>query len=49
MNQEDIEELINQKIKEHELRVGISSSIIGGLIVMGMFHAIWLLRIDFFQ
>lgn len=44
MNQEDIKKLIQQEIKEHEIRVGVISGIIGIAVVLGVFHAIWLLR-----
>lgn len=45
MNQEDIEKLIDEKIREHEIRVGWISGLIGVLFVFGLFHAVWLLRL----
>jgi hypothetical protein len=44
MESKEIEKLIDRKIKEHEIRVGIVSGIIGFLFVFGLFHAIWLVN-----
>lgn len=44
MSPEDIEKLINEKIRVHEFRVGIISGVIGSLFVFGLFHAIWLIN-----
>jgi hypothetical protein len=44
MNIDDIEELINEKIRHHEYRVGIISGIIGALFTFGIIHAIWILK-----
>lgn len=44
MNQQDIKKLIQQEIREHEIRVGVISGVIGIAVILGVFHAIWLLR-----
>jgi uncharacterized membrane protein len=44
MNQDEIEKMINEKIKHHEIRVGIISGIIGVLFVFGIVHSIWLIK-----
>jgi hypothetical protein len=41
---EAIAAMIDQKIKEHELRVGWVSGLIGLAFVIGIVHAIWLLK-----
>jgi hypothetical protein len=40
----EIEQLIDQKIKSHEIRVGIISGIIGALFTFGIIHAVWILK-----
>lgn len=45
MNQKDIEKLIDDKIKNHEIRVGWISGIIGVVFLLGNFHAFWLIRL----
>lgn len=44
MDQEEIERLINRAIRDHEIRVAAMSSIMGVLLLVGTWHAIWLLR-----
>lgn len=44
MNQKEIENLINQKIRIHEIRVGFISGIIGLFFTFGIIHSIWLLK-----
>lgn len=44
MTPEEIENLIDNKIAKHEYRVGIISGIIGTLILLGIFHALCLVR-----
>ena len=44
MNKIEIEDLINQKIRSHEIRVGIISGIVGALFIFGIIHAVWLLK-----
>jgi hypothetical protein len=40
MDPEQIESLIDSKIRLHEFRVAVISGIVGGAIVAGIFHAI---------
>lgn len=44
MNQNQIEKLIDDKIRSHEIRVGIISGIIGALFTFGIIHAVWILK-----
>ena len=44
MNRDEIEKLIDDKIKNHEIRVGWISGIIGALFTFGIIHAIWLIK-----
>ena len=44
MNQSEIEKLIDDKIRSHEIRVGLISGIIGALFTFGIIHAVWLLK-----
>jgi hypothetical protein len=48
MNEEEVQRMIDnsikQEIKNHEVRVGIISGIIGSLFVFGIIHSIWLIR-----
>ena len=44
MNQTEIEKLIDDKIKSHEIRVGMISGIIGALFTFGIIHAVWILK-----
>jgi hypothetical protein len=46
MSPDQIHALIDRKIREHEIRVAIISGLIGGAIIAGIFHAIWLNRIQ---
>lgn len=40
MSPEEIELLIDSKIRLHELRVALISGIVGGAVIAGIFHAI---------
>ena len=42
--QKMIDYSIKQEIKNHEVRVGWISGIIGSLFVFGIIHSIWLIR-----
>lgn len=42
MSKEDFCEMVKKEIRNHELRVAIISSIIGFVILFGIFHAIYL-------
>jgi hypothetical protein len=48
MNEEEVQRMIDnsikQEIKNHEIRVGWISGIIGSLFVFGIIHSIWLIR-----
>ena len=44
MNRDEIEKLIDDKIKNHEIRVGWISGIIGALFTCGIIHSIWLIK-----
>jgi hypothetical protein len=44
MTPEEIENLIDRKIKSHEIRVGWISGIIGALFTFGIVHAIWIIK-----
>lgn len=43
-NQKEIENLIDQKIRDHEIRVGWISGIIGAIFTFGIIHSIWLMK-----
>jgi hypothetical protein len=47
LSDEDIERLIDAKIYQHEIRVALTSGVIGAALLIGIFHAIGLLRYDF--
>lgn len=44
MSEEEINRLIDHKIKTHEIRVGWISGIIGIFFVFGIFHSIHLIN-----
>lgn len=44
MDRDQIEELIDSKIRIHEIKVGIVSGIIGIFFVFGIMHSIWLMK-----
>jgi hypothetical protein len=44
MNRDEIETLINDKIRSHEIRVGWISGLIGVLFTFGIMHSIWLIK-----
>lgn len=44
MAEEDVQRLIHQAIRAHEIRVAISSGILGILLIAGTWHAIWMCR-----
>lgn len=44
MNPNEIEDLIDSKIKHHEIRVGLISGIIGVTFLFGNLHAFWLIK-----
>jgi hypothetical protein len=46
---EEISALIDSKIREHELKVGWVSGLIGVAFVLGIIHSIWLLKFASFH
>jgi hypothetical protein len=44
MGNDEISKLIDQKIRQHEIRVGYISGIIGFLFTFGMVHSVWILK-----
>ena len=44
MEPDNIQELINQSIRKHELRVAIWSGVLGAVLMGGTWHAIWMCR-----
>ena len=44
MNKEEVQSMINKSIKNHEVRVGLISGVIGSLFVFGIIHSIWLIK-----
>lgn len=40
----EIDRIVDQKIREHEIRVGWISGLIGILFVFGIIHSIWLVK-----
>ena len=45
MSEEDVQNLIEQAIRAHELRVAFWSGLLGAILIFGTWHAIWLLAI----
>lgn len=43
---DELERLIDAKIRQHEIRVALTSGAIGAALFAGIFHAIALLRYD---
>lgn len=44
MDPHELEALINQAIRRHELRVAFISGILGCALLAGTWHAIWLCK-----
>ena len=44
MDEERIVKLIDQAIRQHELRVALISGVIGLCLLVGTWHSIWLLN-----
>lgn len=49
LSAEDIERLIDEKIRQHEIKVAWASGALGAAVLLGIFHAINLLKHDFIQ
>lgn len=46
LTKNEIEDLVNKKIRLHEIRVAWISGIFGLSVIFGLFHAIMLLKIE---
>ena len=44
MSQHEIQAMIDRAIREHELRVALWSGLLGLLLLLGTWHAIWMCR-----
>jgi hypothetical protein len=44
MGKDEIAKLIDKKIRQHEVRVGYISGVIGFFFTFGIVHAIWILK-----
>ncbi len=44
MDREEIQQMIDDAIKHHEIRVDWISGVIGALFTFGIIHAIWLIQ-----
>ena len=46
LSAEDIERFIDKKIRQHEIKVAWTSGALGAALLLGIFHAIYLLKHD---
>lgn len=44
MSHDDVRQMIDRAIREHEQRVALWSGLAGALLMAGTWHAIWLCR-----
>lgn len=44
MNEDQVRQLIHDAIRDHEIRVAVISGVMGALLLIGTWHAIWLCR-----
>ncbi len=44
MTPEEVQQLIDRAIRDHEVRVAAISGAMGALLLVGTWHAIWLCR-----
>jgi hypothetical protein len=44
MNREEVRDLVNGAIREHEIRVALWSGLLGAALMAGTWHAIWMCR-----
>ena len=44
MTEEQVQEIVDRAIRQHELRVALWSGLLGAVIMAGTWHAIWLAR-----
>jgi hypothetical protein len=44
MDRGEVQKMIDEAIKHHEIRVGWISGVIGALFTFGIIHAIWLIK-----
>lgn len=45
MSQDEIQQLIDHAIRDHEIRVAAISGVLGIILLVGTWHAIWLCRL----
>lgn len=44
MSWDEVEQLIDKKIRLYEIRVAVISGVVGGFFTFGIIHAIWILK-----
>jgi hypothetical protein len=44
MSHDDVRDMVAAAIRQHELRVALWSGLMGAVLLMGTWHAIWLCR-----
>ena len=44
MDEDRVRRLIEDGIRDHEIRVAVISGVLGALLLVGTWHAIWLCR-----
>ena len=44
MDPDEVRRVVNQAIRDHEARVAAVSGVMGTLLLVGTWHAIWILR-----
>ncbi len=48
LDERKVLQLIDEAVRAHELRVAMTSGALGAALLLGIFHAIYLLRHDIF-
>jgi hypothetical protein len=44
MDEQQVRDIVNAAIRDHEIRVAVMSAVMGVVLLIGTWHAIWLLR-----
>lgn len=44
MDEDQVRQLIHDAIRDHEIRVAAISGVMGAILLVGTWHAIWLCR-----